>query len=201
MILWLVGMLAALCLLGAPVATDAPTTIPAGVTLPHQIDWEVLDRMGSGPLLDVCIDPGQGDLYLPEPTDYRGVLSPAGTEELGVYPGPRQAHAAIGLWREQARRCGGPGSSDHTGQPMELVVRQVSVAGTDEAWQAHLLMTVEGPELGTVTSFETVVRVGNAVYVERDSGFSAASTAGERGRADLQSVRAYVPVLAVFGED
>ena len=198
MILWLVGILAALCMLGAP---DAPTTIPTGVTLPHQADWEVLDRMGRGPMLDVCIDPGQGDLYLPETTDYRGVLSPAGTEELGVYRGPRRAHAAIGLWREQARRCGGPGSSDHTGRPMELVVREVSVAGADEAWQAHLLMTVEGPELGTVTSFQTVVRVGNAVYVERDSGFSAASTVGERGRGDLTSVRAYVPVLAVFGED
>ena len=56
-------------------------------------------------------------------------------------------------------------------------------------------MTVEGPELGAVTSFQTVVRVGNAVYVERDSGFSAASTAGERGRADLASVRTYVPIL------
>ena len=57
MILWLVGILAALCTLGAPVATGAPTTIPTGVTLPHQADWEVLDRMGRGPVLDVCIDP------------------------------------------------------------------------------------------------------------------------------------------------
>lgn len=198
MVLWLVGLLSTLLLV--PTAPVPPTTIPASVTLPHQGDWRPLDRPGRTPLQDVCLDPGIGGLYLPETEDYRAVGVGPLSEALGVYRGPGRAHRAIGQWREQARRCAGPGSVDHVGLPMEWVVRPVEVDGADEAWQAHVLMTVEGPDLGVVRSLLTIVRVGNAVYVSDDRGHSAAPSIDEKEAAGLAAVTAYVPTLAGFGE-
>lgn len=184
-----------------PVATPGPApTIPPEVRLPHEGEWRPLGWPGRTPLQDVCIDPGQGGLYLPETEDYRAVGSGPLLEALGVYRGPGRAHQAIGLWREQARVCGGPGSVDHVGLPMEWVVRPVDVEGADEAWQAHLLMTVEGPDLGALTSLLTIVRVGNAVYVTDDRRHSAPSSVGTKGAAGLAAATAYVPALAGFGD-
>lgn len=185
--------------LSAPPATPEPvSTIPVGVTLQHEADWQPLGWPGRTPLHDVCLDPGTGGLYLPDTTDYRAVGSGARFEALGVYRGPGRAGMAVDAWREQARTCGGPGSVDHTGMPMEWVVREVRVTGADEAWQAHLLMTVEGPDLGEVTSFLTIVRVGTAVHVQGDRAHSAPSRVPGKSAAGLASVAAYVPTLAVF---
>ena len=162
--------------------------------------WRALDRPGRSPLQDVCLDPGRTGLYLPRTRDYRGVASGEDTEELGVYRGPPRAGDAVALWRVQAERCGGAGSTDHVGQPMEWVVRAVEVPGADEAWQAHLLATVEGPDLGVLASFLTVVRVGSAVYVEQDGGHSSPSTIAQRAGTGIASVAAYVPTLAAFAE-
>lgn len=196
MLLLLIRLLVAAVL--ALTASGPPTTIPSTVTLPHETDWRPLGWPGRTPLQDVCIDPGQGGLYLPETEDYRAIGSGPRLEALGLYHGPGRADMAVAAWREQARRCGGPGSVGHAGQPMRWVVRRIEVDGADEAWQAHLLMTIEGPDLGVLTSFLTIVRVGPAVYVEDDREHTAPSTVGEKSAAGIASAASYVPSLAVF---
>lgn len=185
----------------SPATPEPVGAIPASVALPHEDDWQPLGWPGRTPLQDVCIDPGMGGLYLPDTTDYRAVGSGARFEALGVYRGPGRAGMAVDAWREQARTCGGPGSVDHVGMPMEWVVRGVRVDGADEAWQAHLLMTVEGPDLGVLAEVLTIVRVGTAVYVEGDHGQTATSRLAAESAAGLAGARAYVPTLAVFGSD
>lgn len=182
-----------------------PTTIPAGVRLPHEGHWDV---MGNGddltPMPQLCIDPPPR-LSDQQPTDGRAFYE-AGTlaspsEALGVYAGPAAAAEAVDDWREQVATCGAAGPQSHTGEPVEWFVTRTRLDGADEAWQAYeLSQDVDGEDVSGKDPFVTVARVGSAVYVETffHPGHLDDDSVAESSRSGAASVGSYLPTLAPF---
>ena len=188
-----------------PTSPEPLTTIPPDVHLPHEGTWQGGDPLSTGVLPAMCVDPGP-DLYPPDTTDQRDVHGTVGDgsthgESMGVYRDRRAARRAVEVWRRQTARCGH--GLDHVGSPQEWTVRSVAISGADEAWQGYDLgRPAPGQEdLAPAVPFITVARVGNAVYVEisRHPGRFDEASLVAWGEAEIASVAAYVPTLAVFG--
>lgn len=188
-----------------PTSPGPLTTIPPDVRLPHEATWQAGDPVSTDALPQMCVDPGP-DLHPPDTTDQKdvhGTVVDGSTrgESLGVYRDRRAARWAVEVWRRQTARCGH--RLDHAGYPQEWTVRKVAISGADEAWQGYDIGTpAPGQEdLAPAVPFITVARVGNAVYVEssRHPGRFDDASLVALGEAEITSVAASVPALAVFG--
>ena len=188
----------------SPSPSGPPTTIPADVRLPHQGSWEAGDPLYADALPEMCVDPGP-DLYPPGTTERRVFYerSADGTgrsESLGLFDDDRAARRAVEVWRLQTARCGH--GLNHVGSPQDWVMRAVEMAGTDEAWQSYDIgRPAAGQEdMSASVPFTTVVRVGNAVYVETANPMAEPDAPVIRALRDAEvaSVAAYVPTLSEF---
>jgi hypothetical protein len=104
------------------------------------------------------------------------------------------------VWLRELAACAGPGSVSHVGTPFEHSVHDVTMSGADEAWQAYLLEEEALGDGSRMLRLETVVRVGNAVYVEVASYPTNPDdiVVSRHVDAEAASVATYVPTLAVF---